>query len=199
VEGATVTSGLAIQQQRLPPQRWLRRGLWAGVVALAVAVVPHGPIGVGFALAAYLLWDGVVEDLRTRRIPNSTILFAAAALVYLGVIAVAFERVAPADVLGGVAWGLLLSGAMALALVWLVAPHLIGGGDVKMSAVQAAALGIVDPRAAFVCGTVAVMVQLVASAVLRRRFLPFAPALFAGFAVGVVSTIWLHRNLEVIR
>jgi prepilin signal peptidase PulO-like enzyme (type II secretory pathway) len=191
-----VTTWLVIEQLR--PQRWLRRGLWAGVVALVVVVVPAGAIGVGFALVAYFLWDGVVEDLRTQRIPNSAIMFAAAALVYLGVIAVGFERVAPADVLGGAAWGLLLSGAVALALVWLVAPHLIGGGDVKLLAVQAAALGVVDPRAAFVCGTVAVIVQLVASAVLRRRHLPFAPALYAGFAVGVLSTIWLHTNLEVV-
>ncbi len=191
-----MTSWLAIEQ--LPPQRWLRRGLWAGVAALAVVVVPSGAIGVGFALVAYLLWDGVVEDLRTYRIPNSTILFAAAAVVCLAIGAFAFEHVALRDVFAGAVWGLLLSGAVALALVWLVAPHLIGGGDVKMSAVQAAALGIVDPRAAFVCGTVAVMVQFVASAVLRRRHLPFAPALYAGFAVGVVSTIWLHANLEVI-
>jgi hypothetical protein len=50
---------------------------------------------------------------------------------------------------------LLLSGAVALALVWLVTPQSIGGGDVKMLAVQGAALGVVDPRVAFVCGAVA--------------------------------------------
>jgi hypothetical protein len=90
--GMCVTSGLVITQR--PAQQWLRCGFWAGVAAVAVAVIPAGSMAVGLALLACALWNAVVEDVRAQRIPNSTMLLASAAVVYLGTAAVAFEHVA---------------------------------------------------------------------------------------------------------
>src|SRR5262245_14118162 len=102
--GMGMTSGVAIAQP--PGQRWLRCGLWAGAAGVAIAVIPAGLIAVGLAVVACVLWSAVVADVRTRRIPNSTILLAGAVVVYLGIAAIAFEHVVLRDVLVGVVWGL---------------------------------------------------------------------------------------------
>lgn len=174
--------------------RWVS---WCGpveaVLAFSVVVSVTGSIGLALGLAGVAFCSGRVVpiDLREHRIPNAWVL-AALASALAGIVSASMlgEASLPAA-LGDAAWGVVLSGAVGLAVIWIVAPRLIGGGDVKLLAVVGAALGSIDPRAALVAGGTAALVQLLASTGTGRRVLPFAPALDVGLLVGVLSTWWL--------
>lgn len=173
-------------------------------MALVIAVVVEAGTGsVTVAAAAAIvggcLWGAVVEDVCSERIPNDNLLAAVCAggSAYLVAVVATRDLKSGTAASSGAAWGIALSGAAGLLLVWLIAPRLIGGGDVKMLAAEGAAVGVVDPRASFVVGAVSVGVHLVASAALRRRRMPFAPALFVGLVAGAISMTWFHSNLEV--
>jgi prepilin signal peptidase PulO-like enzyme (type II secretory pathway) len=53
-----------------------------------------------------------------------------------------------------------------------------------------AALGLIDVAIAAVAGFMAVSTQLAASVLLRRRIMPFAPALLVGTVVAALLTTW---------
>lgn len=173
-------------------------GAWRALASLPIlAAVPVAPVyGVALFIIAIVLSGVVVEDIRSERIPNGLLLTAAASGAIGVAAAVVAGELAVGDAMTGAVWGLAMSGAVALAAVWLVAPRLIGGGDVKMLALLGAVTGVVDPRAAFVTGATAVLLQMVASISLRRQRLPFAPALYGGLIAGAVSMLWLHQNMR---
>lgn len=172
-----------------------RRDLEVGVFELGVmAAVVAGLLGPRALLAAVGACVAVasVVDLQRARIPNAcgvTVLAATMARAVGAVIAGDHTVVAVArDLLMGVT----ASGGLALFVVWLIRPNVIGGGDWKMLAAVGGAVGLVDVTAAAIVGVVAVAAQLVTGAVVRRRVLPFGPALLAGTLAAALSTRWLH-------
>lgn len=167
-----------------------------GVVAVAVAtgVALPGVLAVGTTATAVVFGAACSVDVREHRLPNRLMATAAAIVAATAAAAAALGDVRFVDSIRGALTGVVLSGAAVLAVVWLVRPNAIGGGDVKMLGVAGAMLGVADPLAALVAGWVGVVVQLIASVVLRRRHLPFGPALFAGFVVGAMSTLLFHAS-----
>lgn len=167
-----------------------------GVVAVAVAtgVALPGVLAVASTATAIMFGVACSVDIREHRLPNRLMAAAAGIVATTVATAAALSDVRFVDSIRGALIGVVLSGTVVLAAVWLVRPNAIGGGDVKMLAVAGAMLGVADPLAALVAGWVGVVVQLVAGIVLRRRHLPFGPALFAGFVVGAMSTLWFHTS-----
>ena len=165
----------------------------AAVTALSTAASLPAPAVVGLTAIATIVGAAAIVDLRERRIPNSHVL-AVAAIVSVTAITLSVTQRDPTlvDVATRVGWGTIVSGAPLLFLMWLLRPTTIGGGDWKLLAAIGATLGLADPTSAIIAGWVAVAAQIAASAISRRRVLPFGPALFAGYVVGTVSTIWFH-------
>ena len=170
-----------------------RRDLPVGLFVLAISsAVVAGALGPRTLLFAVLALVGMaaVVDVRSARIPNELVV-ALVCAVLARVVVIASQHGPMMAVVADVTMGVVVSGGLAMFVVWLVRPQAIGGGDWKLLAAVGAAFGLIDVAAAAVAGVVAVAVQLVASAVLRRRVLPFAPALLAGSAAAVVwSNLW---------
>ena len=83
--------------------------------------------------------------------------------------------------------GVVLGGAPAVFIVWLVAPRLIGGGDWKLLAVLGATVGFLAPAAASVIPMAAFGGAIVAAAARHRREIRLGPFLAAGYVVAVVA------------
>jgi leader peptidase (prepilin peptidase)/N-methyltransferase len=124
-------------------------------------------------------------DLHSRRIPNE--------LVLVGVVVVAaswglvgtFDGRMMGELARDVVVGCLLSGAPLLLAIWLVAPHLIGGGDWKLLGVCGLALGYAAPLAAAVMVAVCFGGMLLVAVATHQRHVPLAPAIAAGYAAAV--------------
>lgn len=166
--------------------------VFASLVAVALptaryesSVVTAGncAVGVVLVLAAW-------SDVATGRIPNALAGCGAAAVVIVSAVVVVRGEVALGAVLVRLGVALLASGAVALLVVWMVRPQLVGGGDVKLLSVAAAMVGLASPVATAVVGATAAVAHAVAAAVARRRSLPFAPALFVGFLAGIGFVSW---------
>lgn len=166
----------------------------SGVVAVAAAtwVALPAVLASGSTATAIMLAAACSVDIREHRLPNRLMAAAGGIVAATVVTAGALGDVDVVDAARGLAVGVWMSGAVLLGGVWLVRPSAMGGGDVKMLAVAGAMLGVADPRVALVAGWVGVVLGLVAGILLRRRRLPFGPALFAGYVVGAVSTLWFH-------
>lgn len=137
-------------------------------------------------LVASILALAVASDVATRRIPNALVGRAAVVVLVASATVVIRGEVPLGAALVRIGVAQIASGALALFVVWMVRPQLVGGGDVKMLAVVAAVVGLVSPVAAAVVGSTAALVHAGAAAVTHRRRGPFAPALFVGFLAGVV-------------
>ena len=149
------------------------------LVGRAVAVAVVGVVGVA-GLAA-------VEDLRSRCISNELTL-AGTACVGIGVLlAVALDDRDLGSVAGDVLLGVVASGVCVLAVVWVLRPGLIGGGDVKLLGVLGATLGLFAPLAAGLVGPVAVLVAGGMALAKRSRRIALAPGLAVGFLVAAVA------------
>jgi prepilin signal peptidase PulO-like enzyme (type II secretory pathway) len=149
--------------------------------------VATGRPGVAAALIVGVLAAGAaVVDERTGRIPNRLTL-AALVTVLAAIPLVAVHERGLSSVASSVGIGLLLSGAPVLLAIWLVRPHLIGGGDWKLLAVLGAALGLISPLAAAFAAFVACSAQLVRLVLGRRRSIPFAPSLAVGYATALAT------------
>lgn len=154
---------------------------WVTDVAAAVPISLVGVIGLAAA----------VSDARTSRIPNSLV---AAALV---VLACSWAFVAVLDgrpmlpLLADLAAGLVLSGAPALFVVWLVAPRVLGGGDWKLLSVLGMAMGYVAPLGATVIVMGAFIGGVGVAVTVRRRNIILGPPLALGYAAAVVAVaVW---------
>ena len=154
-------------------------GWWITDAAVALPLAFVG----GLALAA------AIEDARTGRIPNNLVLTA------LIVVAGAWGFVATLDnrMMGPLAFdvlvGVVLGGAPAVFMVWLVAPRLIGGGDWKLLAVLGATVGFLAPAAASVIPMAAFGGAIVAAAARHRREIRLGPFLATGYVVAVVAAL----------
>lgn len=135
------------------------------------------------ALACFLAYlvALAVMDLRTRVLPN--------VLVYPGVVvALAAAPILPADgyvsaLVGG------LAAFIVFALIYFLAPGVIGGGDVKLAPVIGAALGLPYGLYALALGPLFIAVIAIPMIATRRWSLrsrvPYGPYLALG--AGVVS------------
>ena len=148
---------------------------WLTGLAAAAPVTVVG----GIALAA------AACDLHSRRIPNELVLVGVVVVAAAWGLVGTFDGRMMGDVASDVLVGCLLSGAPLLLAIWLVAPHLIGGGDWKLLGVCGLALGYAAPLAAVVMVAVCFGSMLVVAALTHRRHVPLAPAIAAGYAVAV--------------
>lgn len=184
-----------------PVHRW-ERGAVALVTALACALMALR-LGAVPQLGAYCLLCGTlvlvsVTDLRSGLVPRR-IVYPAAVLLAVGFLAASAADATWRPMLGA------LGGAAAAFVLfygaWWVAPRALGFGDVRLAALCGGALGWLGLAplylgflAAFVAGALAGVAVLALRG--RRRF-PFAPALAAGTAFGVLwggslGALWLH-------
>jgi Flp pilus assembly protein protease CpaA len=162
-------------------------------------MVVGGAIGAGFwgsrpLLVALVLLAGAAAyvDVESAMVPNEVVIAVLAAALARAAVVVLAGDITALAVARDLALGVVASGGLAMFVVWLTRPQTIGGGDWKMLAAVGAAVGLVDVAAAAIVGVVAMMAQLIMSAVLRRRVLPFAPALLAGTTASALSTTWFH-------
>lgn len=154
-------------------------GWWVSGTAVAVPVALVG----GVAVAA------AVTDARSGRIPNGHVLTGVIVVACSwGFVSTLDDRLMQplgTDLLAGAGLG----GAPAVFAVWLVAPHLIGGGDWKLLLVLGAAVGAVAPTAASLIPVVAFAAAIVAATVRRRRTIRLGPFLALGYVVTVTMAI----------
>lgn len=175
----------------------------ASLVAGALFALAAVRLGAVPVLAAYcVLFAGLlavsITDLRTGLVPRRFVYLTLALLAVALVAACAVDgRWRPLlDALIGGAAGFVVLGA-----VWWIYPKGMGFGDVRLAGLCGAGLGwlgfapvYLGFLAGFVTGALAGLVVLAARG--RRRF-PFAPALAAGTAFGVLwgqwlGNLWLH-------
>ncbi|WP_409048546.1 A24 family peptidase [Microbacterium sp. HA-8] len=167
--------------------------VWAATERVAIAGVDASSIGV---LLAYL-WLAAVSvaltliDLDTQRLPNAIVLPS-----YV----VAFGLFAVAASLGADPMGLVRAavGAAAMygfyALLRLIRPDGMGGGDVKLAGVLGMYLGwvgwgalAVGGFAAFVLGGLYGVAVIIARRAGRRDAIPFGPWMLAGAWLGIAA------------
>jgi prepilin signal peptidase PulO-like enzyme (type II secretory pathway) len=158
-------------------------GVVAAVLARRGVGLPIGAIAVLSAVAGWV-------DARTHRIPHELSSTALLALVLGAIVVLLVDSRGVLDVVGGAVGGVVLSGAVFLAVLWAVRPASIGGGDVKLLTVQGAAIGLLAPLAAPLILVGASLVGVGQALVLRRgRDLPMAAGLALGFGVAVIAGI----------
>ncbi len=154
---------------------------WVTDVAAAVPISLVGVIG--FAAA--------VSDVRTSRIPNSLVVTAVAVLACSWAFVSVVDGRPMAPLLADLAAGLVLSGAPALFVIWLVAPRVLGGGDWKLLSVLGMAMGYVAPLGATVIVMGAFVGGLGVAVTVRRRNIILGPPLALGYAAAVVAVaVW---------
>ncbi len=177
----------------------------AGAVTGGLLALTAVRLGAVPQLAAYcVLWMGFVAlsvvDLRVGLVPRK-VLYPTLAVVAAGLVAAS-----GADGRWGALAGTAIGGAAAFgvfATVWWLYPKGLGFGDVRLAGVCGMALGwlgftelYVGFLAAFVLGLLFGLGNLVLRGTTR---FPFAPALAAGTAVGVLwgsylGNLWLHHG-----
>ena len=156
------------------------------VVAGSLAVAIGNAVLAPLTLIGALVAAAALVDERTGRIPNGLCLAGLVTLV-AAMPLVATQDQPLGSVASSVVAGLLTSGALALFLIWLVRPDLIGGGDWKLLVVIGASLGLVSPIASALAAFVACVAQFVRLTFRRRRSIPFAPSLAVGYATALVA------------
>jgi Flp pilus assembly protein protease CpaA len=85
--------------------------------------------------------------------------------------------------------GLVLSGAPAMFVIWLVAPRVLGGGDWKLLSVLGIAVGYVAPLGATVIVMGAFVGGVAAAAFVRRRNVILGPPLALGYVAAVAAVV----------
>lgn len=177
----------------------------AGAVTGGLLALTAVRLGAVPQLAAYcVLWMGFVAlsivDLRVGLVPRK-VLYPTLAVVAAGLVAASaadgrWDALAGAAIGGVAAFGVF-------AAVWWLYPKGLGFGDVRLAGVCGMALGwlgftelYVGFLAAFVLGLLFGLGNLVIRGTTR---FPFAPALAAGTAVGVLwgsylGNLWLHHG-----
>lgn len=152
---------------------------WATGAAAGIPVTIVGTVAASSAIC----------DIRTGRIPNVLVVLA------LVVLTTSWPTVAIVDnrpmlpLLTDLAAGLVLSGAPALFVIWLVAPRVLGGGDWKLLGVLGIAIAYVAPLGATVIVMGACAGGLVVAAIVRRRDIILGPPLALGYAAAVVAVV----------
>lgn len=166
------------------------------LVALAVAAILatalSGLVAGCLLVVAVMSATAAIVDARTGRLPDELLLAATFPLIAVFVTAV-FESgdvVAPA-----VAMGL---GAAAFCgpvfVIHLISPSAMGFGDVKLSAVLGAALGVFDWRLAVLALCFASGGTALVGLVRRRSTVPFGPGLVVGALVVAGASMVLEGS-----
>ena len=149
----------------------------------------------GSAAAAPIVLVGAValvaaaSDIHTSRIPNRLILVALAVLGASWFLVSAVDDRPMAPLLSDLAAGLVLSGAPAMFVIWLVAPRVLGGGDWKLLSVLGIAVGYLAPLGATVIVIAAFVAGIAVAAAVRRRNIILGPPLALGYAVAVATVV----------
>lgn len=176
-------------------------GLLFGLVAWFVPLAMPLPGFAGFAVLLAFWWFAAITvvlvliDLDTKRLPDVIVLPSYAVGGVLLLLACLF----------GADWGALLRAGIGLgalygfyALLRLVRPGGMGGGDVKLAGVAGMYLGwlgwgplMVGGFAAFLLGGVFGIALLASGRAQRRTAIPFGPWLLAGAWVGVLAGVRL--------
>jgi Flp pilus assembly protein protease CpaA len=161
------------------------------VIALAAAVIAwsttHVAAAVPISGVGAIALAAAASDVRTSRIPNRIVVVALALLAGSWPLVAGADNRPMAPLLGDLAAGLVLSGAPAMFVLWLVAPNALGGGDWKLLSVLGIALGYVSPLGATVIVMGAFAGGVVVAAVVRHRIIVLGPPLALGYAVAVVA------------
>jgi Flp pilus assembly protein protease CpaA len=150
---------------------------WVTGAAAAVPVTVVGAV----ALAA------AASDARIGRIPNVLVLTALAVLAGSWVLVSVADDRPMAPLLADLAAGLVLSGAPAMFVIWLVAPRVLGGGDWKLLSVLGIAIGYVAPLGATVIVMAAFVGGVAVATVVRERNIILGPPLALGYAAAVAA------------
>ena len=93
----------------------------------------------------------------------------------------------PSELAAAPVLGVLAGGAPFLALVWVVRPAAVGAGDIKLLAVQGAAVGLLAPLAAVLVLLGGTLGATAFVALRGQRHAPMGPGLAVGFASAVVA------------
>lgn len=144
---------------------------------------------VPIALVGAIAFTAAVSDARTGRIPNRLILVAVAVLGGSWVLVSVVDHRPMMPLLADLAAGLVLSGAPAMFVIWLVAPRVLGGGDWKLLSVLGIAVGYIAPLGATVIVMGAFVGGLVVAAFVRRRNIILGPPLALGYAAAVAAVV----------
>ncbi len=169
--GAGVRAGLArVRRPVLLPRGWcvLGTAFGCGVVATAAVVGVVAPARVPVLLVVSVLAvAGSATDAVAGRLPD---VLTVPALV-LGLVALLPSGAWPVGLVGAVVLGGLH------AVVALVAPDALGGGDVKLAAALGGPLAAVGWWAVAAAPVGAALALVVVGWLLRRRSVPLGPAL----------------------
>lgn len=178
---------------------------FVGVVGLLFAqATPTAGAGAATAvIAAYLYFAAItialtLIDLDTHRLPNAIVLPSYLVIGALLTLAC----------LLGAEWAALLRAALGgvvlyafYALLRLVRPGGMGGGDVKLAGVVGLCLGwlgwgalVVGAFAAFLLGGIFGIALLLTRRASRRTAIPFGPWMLAGAWVGIAAGEWLAQS-----
>jgi leader peptidase (prepilin peptidase)/N-methyltransferase len=165
------------------------------LVGLTSAVVSGTAVAASLGAAGVLAVAAAFVDVRTRRIPNSVVVAIAAWLVVGAALAVVLDHRSVAETGGDVTAGWLLSGAPLVALIWVVRPAAIGGGDLKLLSLLACVVGLLAPYAAGLLVLSAVIVALAQATTSRSRNVALGPGLALGYAVAVAAGVAANNVL----
>jgi leader peptidase (prepilin peptidase)/N-methyltransferase len=186
---------------RAPMPAWLAavEGITGALFALAAGVVGLAwPLVAVLALVAGLVAMSAV-DLAVMRIPTRFV-YVTGAAVAAGLALASAAAGEPGRLVGGLVGAAVLGGLFLV--VYLVSPHLLGFGDVRLAVVvglaagwfgwEGATPGLGAVQAALDAGLVAGLAGTVAGLVLlarrrRNRSFPFGPALAVGGLVVVLA------------
>ena len=163
-----------------------------GAVAMAASALT-GVIPLATAIAFTLLIPPAVVDIRAQRLPDRWILAAALAF---GVAVVMTALLGDTIAARGIALGALAMAAPIVSL-HLVSPAAMGFGDVKLSVVLGAAIGVVEWRLALVALCVAGLFGAAYGIATRRTTVPFGPFLLVGSVTAIALSGPLLAAIEL--
>ena len=170
-----------------------RTAAMIGVATAAVAIASWWLTGAAAAVPIAVIGSvalvAAATDAATGRIPNGLIVFALSTIAGSWTLVAIVDNRLMAPLLADLAAALVMSGAPALFVVWLVAPRLLGGGDWKLLSVLGSAVGFVAPLGAAVIVMGAFAGGLAVAAVGRRRTVALGPPLAVGYFLAVAAVV----------
>lgn len=172
-------AGLGVYAWRVPPTAQAWDAAWGSAVqgSNALGGIPWICAAVGYAGFAALSLMLILVDVRTLRLPNRLLAYAAVWLTLwlLPTIVSAPDRMAEALVAAAVL-------TVIFSLVWWRWRRFLGGGDVKLAPLCGFAAGWIEPHALVMLGAalcVATLPLLFLAIRASRQYLPFGPSLVA--------------------
>ncbi len=175
----------------------------ATVAAMAVAsLVPSPSRWWSVLIAVVGPWlHTAVQDSRTGRIPNASVLACAAPAIVLWVRLVAGPGPFQSGFEGSVAASRLATGVVCLAapllILHLTSPAALGFGDVKLAIALSPAIAIVAPAFGLLALWLASAAALWCAVRAERSAVPFGPSLIAGSIAALLVGGLLSKGVTV--